>query len=229
MKKINAFLVCFAILLSFTACHNGFKFREMENKIIVANDGTEYTLVGGEGTFRCFGEQAFIGHVKGEKKAFVHLSNVIKTGMYSVGGSRDVLIRYLPDNEFSVVYVKSDLLKTKIDLEHCIRLVFVEELFSNNVGIANSNNGIYECEAFLNEIKNGLEAKEAGLYDLVKQPDGAYENLYVYGYVCGVLQEDLNLVIPLEVWSFDDKAYSIRIEGKEYVLPQERLDQLIEK
>ena len=55
------------------------------------------------------------------------------------------------------------------------------------------------------------------------------KNCYVYGYVCGVLQEDVNFVIPLEVMSFDDKAYSIRIDNVEYVLPQEWIDKLITK
>ena len=55
------------------------------------------------------------------------------------------------------------------------------------------------------------------------------KNYYVYGYVCGILQENVNLVIPLEVMSFDDKAYSIRINDIEYVLIQEWADKLITK
>ena len=76
-------------------------------------------------------------------------------------------------------------------------------------------------------IKSGQKAKDAGLYDLVKQPDGMLKNCYVYGYACGVIQEDLNVVIPLQVMSFDDKAYSIRIDDTEYVLTQEWVDTLI--
>lgn len=64
---------------------------------------------------------------------------------------------------------------------------------------------------------------------MVKQPDGMLKNYYVYGYVCGILQENVNLVIPLEVMSFDDKAYSIRINDIEYVLIQEWADKLITK
>ena len=90
-----------------------------------------------------------------------------------------------------------------------------------------SKNRITECEDFLNEIKSGQKAKDAGLYDLVKQPNGMLENCYVYGYVCGVIQEDVNIVIPLEVTSFDDKAYSITIDDIEYVLTQEWLNKLI--
>jgi len=76
-----------AIVFSSTACSNNVKFTETENKTIVSTDGTEYTFVGNEGRVWCFGEWEFIGHLKGEKKTFVHLTNRIKTGMYSVDGS----------------------------------------------------------------------------------------------------------------------------------------------
>ena len=227
MKKLSIIFVCFAIVFSFAACTNNVAFTETENKTIVTKDGTEYTFVGFEGRVWCFGEWDFIGHVEGEKKSFVHLTNKIKTGMYSVNDSQDVLVRYFPDNEFSGIYVKSELLKTEIALDNCIRFEFVKGSLFNNEKTTLSQKGITECEQFLNEIKNGQKAKNAGLYDLVKQPDGTLNNCYVYGYVCGVVQEDINVVIPLEVMSFNDEAYSIRIDDIEYVLPQEWLDKLI--
>ena len=159
--------------------------------------------------------------------SFGHLASMIKTGMYSVNGDQDVLVRYFPDNEFAAIYVKSNLLKTEIVLDNCIRLSFVKGSLFNKDETTLSKKGITECEQFLDEIKNGQKAKDAGLYDLVKQPDGMLKNCYVYGYVCGVIQEDLNIVIPLEVVSFDDKAYSITIDDIEYVLTQEWIDQLI--
>lgn len=230
MKKMFTILICLVIVFSFVACNNNnVAFTETENKTIIANDGTEYAFVGFEGRVWCFGEWDFIGHVEGEKKSFVHLTNKIKTGMYSVNGEQDVLVRYYPDNEFSAIYVKSDLLETEIALDNCIRFGFVKGSLFNKDETALSKKGITECEQFLNEIKSGQNAKEAGLYDLVKQPDGMLKNCYVYGYVCGVLQEDINLVIPLEVMSFDDKAYSIKIDDIEYVLAQEWLDKLITK
>lgn len=225
MRKVFAIFICVAIIFSFAACNNdNVKFTETENKTIVATDGTEYTYVGNESQVWCFGERDFIGHVEGEKKSFVHLTSKIKTGMYSVNGGQDVLVRYWPDNEFASIYVKSDLLKTEITLENCIRFEFVKDLLSDNAKVLNSNTGITECKQFLNEIKNGQKAKEAGLYDLVKQPDGMLKNCCVYGYVCGVLQENINLVIPLQVMSFDDKAYSITIDDIEYVLSKEWVD-----
>ncbi len=246
MKKLLIVFMCLAIIFSLAACSSNVKFTETENKTIVttngnieftetenetivSTDGTEYIFVGNEGEVCCFGELEFIGHIKGENKTFTHLDDTIETGMYSVNGSQDVLVRYFPDNEFSSMYVKSELLKTEIALDNCIRFEFIKGSLFNNWETTTSKNGITECEQFINEIKSGQKAEEARLYDLVKQPDGMLKNCYVYGYVCGVLQEDINLVIPLEVMSFDDKAYSIRIDDIEYVLTQEWLDKLVTK
>ncbi len=227
MKRVFAILICVVIAFSFVACKNNVAFTETQNKTIVANDGTEYTFIGTEGRFWCFGERDFIGHVKGEKKSFVHLTSKIKTGMYSVNGEQNILVRYYPDNEFSVIYVKSDLLKTEITLDNCIRFGFVKGSLFDKDKSALSKNGITECEQFLNEIKSGQTVYEAGLYDLVEQPDGMLKNCYVYGYACGVIQEDVNIVIPLEIISYDDKAFSITIDEITYVLPQGWLDKLI--
>ncbi len=227
IRKISAILICLAIVFSFVACNNSVKFTETENKTIVANDGTEYTFVGNEGRVWCFGETEFIGHVAGEKNFFSHLTMIIKTGMYSVNGSQDVLVRYLPDNEFYSIYVKSDLLKTEVSLDNCIRFEFVKGSPSTNTQFSSSQKAITDCEQFLSEIRNGKTAKDAGLYELVKQPDGMLKNCYVYGYFCGVVQEGINLVIPLQVMSFDDKAYSIKIDDIEYVLPEEWINESI--
>ena len=227
MRKIFVIFICFVVAFFFSACANEVKFTETGDKTIVTIDGAEYTFIGYEGRVWCFGEREFIGHVKGEKKNFVHLTNNVKTGMYSVDGSQDVLVRYIPDNEFAAIYVKSELLKTKVAIDTCVRFDFAKgSLFDRDETII-SKTGITECEDFLNEIQSGQKAKDAGLYDLVKQPNGMLENCYVYGYVCGVIQEDLNIVIPLQVMSFDDKAYSITINDIEYVLTQEWVDKLI--
>lgn len=227
MKKMSVFFACFAIIFSFASCNNNVSFRETENKTVVSNDGAEYTFVGNEGIVWCFGEWDFIGHVKGEKKTFVHLDGKIKTGMYSVNDSQDVLGRYLPDNEFSSIYVKSELLNTEIALENCIKFVFVKDLYYDKYETTVSKKCITECEEFLNEIKCSPKAKDAGLDELVKQPDGMLKNCYVYGYICGIIQEDINIVIPMQVLSFDDKAYSISVNGVHHVLPEEWLDKLI--
>lgn len=227
MRRLSIVFMCLVIIFSLIACSNNVEFTETENKTIVSTDGTEYTFVGYEGRLWCFGEQEFVGHVKGEKKTFVHLTNKIKTGMCSVNDSQDVLVRCFPDNELTAIYVNSELLKKEVTLDNCIRFEFVKGSLFNDKKTTLSKKGITECEQFLDEIKNGQKAKDAGLYDLVKQPDGMLKNCYVYGYVCGVIQENINIVIPLKVMSFDDKAYSIRIDDIEYVLTQEWVDKLI--
>ena len=229
MRKVSIIFISLAIIFSFVCCTKNVEFTETKNKTIVSADGTEYTFAGNEGSVWCFGEWKFIGHVKGEKKNFTHLTYEIKTGMYSVNGSQDVFIRYLPDNEFAAMYVISELLKNEIALDNCIKFMFVKGLYSDNTEITSSKKEITDCDAFLNEIKNAQKATDAGLYELVKQPDGTLKNCYIYGYVCGVMKEDLNLVIPLQVKSFDDKAYSIIIDDIEYVLSQEWIDKLINK
>jgi len=230
MRKIFVILICLALICSFASCENNVKFSETENKTIVARDGTEYTFVGFEGMVACFGEWKFIGHVKGEQKSFTHLTESIQTGMYSVMGSDDVLVRYFPNNEFPGIYVKSELLDMEVSLDRCIRFVLLKYSDFYNKDAVIPQKGVSECQQFLSEIKSGQTAEEAGLYDLLKQSDesdGSYKACYKYGYVCGVIQEELNLVIPLKVWSFDDKAYSIEIDGVEYVLPEEWINKLI--
>lgn len=234
MKKIFYILFCLAIVFSFAACNKNddaifpedVTFTEAENRKIVASDGTEYTFLGFDYSVQWLGELDFIAHVEGEVETYIHLSSEFKTGMFSVNGKRDVLVRYYPDNEFGAVYVKSDLLETEIALENCIRFVLVGDLYSSDAEMALTNKGITDCERFLNEIRSGQTAEEAGLFDLVKQPNGLFKNCYIYGYVCGVVQEDLDIVIPLMVMSFDDKAYLIRIDDAEYVLPEEWLSEL---
>ena len=78
-----------------------------------------------------------------------------------------------------IVDVKSELLKTEASLDNCIRFEFVKGSLFNDKITTISNKGITECEQFLNEIKSGQKAKDAGLFDLVKQPDGTLKNCYI--------------------------------------------------
>ena len=200
-----------------------------EGNVFSKDYGTEYVCVGAEGRVGCFGKWEFVGHIEGEEKRLNHMDGATKTGMYSVDGSKDVMIRYFPDNEFAFIYARKDLLKTGVSLDNCIMLGLVEWPLFNSDETAFQGNLITECEQFFNEIKSGPRAKEAGLYDLVIQPNGYYKNCYLYGYICGIIQEDVNIVIPMVVTSFDDKAYSITIDDVEYVLPQEWFDRFVKR
>ncbi len=228
MRKLLVMFVCIAILISLTACAGNTLFEKGDNNTIISKDGTEYVLVDGTFGAYCFGDREFLGHVKGEIKSSTHLSYRIKSGMYSVDDSQDVLVRYPPHSEFEAVYVRSGLLNKEVSIDNCIRFEFVKSLHLGGNSISSANKSITECEAFLNDIRNSQRAIDAGLYDLVKQPDGLLKNCYTYGYICGVLQDGLNLVIPLQIMSFDDKAYSISVNGVEYVLPDEWVDKFID-
>jgi hypothetical protein len=52
------------------------------------------------------------------------------------------------------------------------------------------------------------------------------ENCYVYGVIYGFFDDEPNLALQMEILSFNDLAYSISIEGEEYVLPAEWLQKL---
>lgn len=233
MKKAFALLFALVALLSFPSCDDGVRFTvgiaEGGGGVIVAEDGTEYVLVGTEGALWTLPllETEFLGHIEGEVKSFFHMGVEFKTGMYSTGGNTDVLQRIHPYSEWHSVYVRSGLLQKEVKTENCIRFVFSK---SENGDILRPGRGTDECERFLREIMDSPTAKEAGLYDLVRQPNGIFKNCYVYGYVYGILQEDLNVVIPMQILSFDDKAYSIRLNGisnEEYVLSEEWLERLM--
>jgi len=64
---------------------------------------------------------------------------------------------------------------------------------------------------------------------LVKQPDGMLENCYIYGVLYGFFAEEPNLAVRMEITSYNDLAYSISIEEKEYALPAEWLERLKNK
>ncbi len=204
-------------------------FRETAEGTVVAPDGTEYIRVGTENEFRILGQSEHLGYIEGEVKSFTHLFSQIQTGMYGVDGDTATLLRYFPDCEFASCYVRSDCLKTQVSLDNCIQFT-LGKFDAQPAEITDSQKGIMgneECSAFLREISGGQTAQDAGLYELVRQPDGFLKNCYVYGYAYGIVQKTLNLVMPLEIISFDDKAYAITIDGTQYVLPESWLTRLM--
>jgi hypothetical protein len=86
-----------------------------------------------------------------------------------------------------------------------------------------------EIAAFLSEVRSQKSPDEAGLYDLVRKPDGGYENCHVYGVIYGFFAEEPNVAIRMTVTSYNDLAYSVSIEEKDYVLPEALLLKLQNK
>ena len=52
------------------------------------------------------------------------------------------------------------------------------------------------------------------------------ENCYTYAVIYGFFEEEPNLAIRIDVTSYNDLAYSVCIENKEYVLPNDWVQRL---
>ena len=211
-------------------------FIRNENGNIVSSSGDEYSLVANEGILYYFGELDFIGSIQGEEKTSQHLGLSYQTGMFKIkdAASDNILIRYAPNNEWFAIYRKASLPDLDIAVDNCIRLEFVSGIgnIEEDAIHTTCGDGIFEkaeIGRFLSEIRAQKDPREAGLYDMIKKPDGMLENCYVYGVVYGFFEEEPDLAVQMVVTSFNDWAYSISVEGKEYVLPAEWLQELENK
>ena len=75
-------------------------------------------------------------------------------------------------------------------------------------------------------MRSQQSPEAAGLYELVEQEDGFLENCYRYGVIYGFFSEEPNLAVPMTVTSYNDLAYSVSIEGRNYVLPEKWVERL---
>ena len=241
MKRIYIIVIYIATLIVLTSCKSAPEFVLLDNGNIADQNGIEYEYLAREGSIVTFGKKTFMGRIKGEKAYLEHLGGMFKTGMYFSEGDIDlrILRRTLPDSEWTSFYRKASLPELDFSIDSVVRLelirfkdVYAENGLAPGIEHLTCNEGIKtndEIENFLEDVRNQQSPIEAGLYDLVKRPDGKLENCYGYGYVYGFVKDEPNLAIPLQVMSFDDKAYSIRIEGKDYVLPEKWLEALTAK
>ena len=209
---------------------------ETENaKIDLINvSGVDYSYFATEGFLYYLGKLEFVESIPGEEEYLRHLGSKTKTGMYAIKNAenRDVLIRITPDSEWFSIYRKASLPKFDFSVENCVRLEFVKETdFSErDISHASCGNGITdkaEIAEFLSEIRKQKDPNEAGLYDLVKKPDGKFENCYTYGAIYGFFAEEPYLITLMDIRSYNDLAYSIMIDNKEYVLPKELLQKIM--
>ena len=196
----------------------------------------EYTHLANEGVLYYLGDLEFVGSIQGEEKTSQHLGLSYQTGMFAIKGADNdnILIRHVPDNEWFSIYRKTSLPSFDFSVNNCIRLEFIS-------GIGNTESDQFhttccdgivdtsEIAKFLSDVRSQKNPHEAGLYDLIKKPDGMLENCYVYGVLYGSFAEEPNLVVRMDVTSYNDLAYSISIDGKEYVLPVEWLQKLENK
>ncbi len=235
MKKLICLLS--ATLILFCGCSRNpdleAKFEVKENGILVNEEGIEYTHLANEGFLYYLGELEFIGGVKGERKYMYHLGGKFQTGIFRIktGETDNVLVRCLPDSEWCSIYRKASLEPFDFSVDRCVRLEFVSgswDLDADAVHV-DCQKGLtdpFEMEAFLSDVRSQKSPQEAGLYDLIRTENGMLENCYTYGVIYGFFEEEPNLVIIMTVWSYNDQAYSIEIEGEDYVLPAYWLQEL---
>ena len=237
MKKFFCLLTALFLLLCGCSqndpAEKNFGYRKNESGNIVSNDGVEYSLLANEGILYYFGDLEFSGSIQGEEKSSQHLGMPYQTGMFAIKNAKNdnILIRHAPDNEWFSVYRKASLPAFDYSVDNCIRLEFVSGTGNRSEDAVHTTcgNGITdqsEIAAFLSEVRSQKSPREAGLYDLIQKPDGMLENCYIYGVIYGFFEEEPNLVVLMAVSSYNDLAYSVSIEGKEYVLPTQWLEKL---
>ena len=231
MNKELCLIFVFLVLLC--GCSQDNIFTKTENGSLVSQSGVEYTHLANEGILYYLGELEFQGYVKGEEKTSQHLGYSYQTGLFAIKNdeSNNILIRCTPNNEWFSIYRKASLPPFDFSVDNCIRLEFVPSIgnIENDVIHTTCGDGIVdtsEIAEFLSNVRSQKDPREAGLYDLVRKPDGRLENCYTYAVIYGFFEDDPHIVIRMNITSYNDLAYAVSVEGKEYVLPNEWLQRL---
>lgn len=231
-------LLCTLVLI-FCGCTQS---ERTENTAVLANNengdsinvsGSEYIHLANEGKLYYLGELDFVCGIQGEDETSEHGGMQYQTGMFAVknASNDNILVRHAPNNEWFSIYRKASLPSFDFSIDNCNRLelVFGGTLAENGGEHVLCNGGISdkaEIATFLSEIRAQDDPRKAGLYDMIKKPDGMLENCYVYGEIYGFFEEEPNLAIKMQITSFNDLAYSVSIGDDEYVLPESWLNKL---
>ena len=236
MKKVLCLIVVTLILLCGCSPTKEDTFTKNENGNIVSNSGVEYAHLVNEGILYFLGDLEFVGSIQGEEKTSQHLGVPYQTGMFAIKDSDNdnILIRHAPNNEWFSIYRKTSLPSFDFSVDNCIRLEFVSDIGNTKSDVIHTTCGdglvdTSEIAKFLSDVRSQKDPDEAGLYDLIKKPDGMLENCYIYGIVYGFFDEEPNLAVRMDIISYNDLAYSVLIEGNEYVLPAEWLQKFENK
>jgi len=232
MKKVLCLIIATLTLLCGCSPTKEDTFTENKNGNIVSNLGVEYTHLANEGVLYYLGDLDFIGSIQGEETS-QHLGLSYQTGMFAIkdADNDNILIRRAPNNEWFSIYRKTSLPSFDFAADNCIRFEFVSGTVNTEDDATHTtcDDGIVgasEIAEFLSDVRSQKDPREAGLYDLIKKPDGMLENCYVYGVVYGFFEEEPNLALRMDITSYNDLAYSISIEGEDYVLPAEWIQKL---
>ena len=213
---------------------NGACFTVSDTGTLISPDGTEYEFLANEGFLYYLGELEFVAYVEGEATENHHLGGSIQTGMFSIRDdpTDHLLIRVLPDSEWYAIYRKASLPDFDFSIDNCSRLEFIpsDEMWGLGEKHGGCGAGITDPEeiaAFLSDLRAQKSARDAGLDRLVTQPNGTLLNCYFIGTVCGFFEEEPNLFVPMEVISYNDLGYSMELDRRDRVLPEEWLPRLM--
>lgn len=234
MKKCFCTVLTISILFSLSACaDNNYAFTQTEDGNLISVSGTEYEFLAYEYDLCYLGESTFCGRVKGEVKEFQHLGYTFQTGLFSIKDdeTNNILIRHIPYNEWYSIYRKTSLPAFDFSVDNCIRFELIPELGLEESDAIHSTcgDGISsksEIAEFLSDVRSQPNPREAGLYELAKNQDGKLENCYIGAMIYGFFEDEPNLAIRLRLTSYNDLAYSVSIEGKEYVLSEAWIQKL---
>lgn len=237
LKKSFCAVLAVLMLPAIVGCTaKGDTFSETEDGNLVSTAGVEYVHLANEGVLYYLGELTFCGSVAGEAKLAQHLGLPYYPGLFTITNANtdNILIRRRPDSEWCSIYRKASLPALDISVDNCCRLELVlgngdteKDVIHTTCGEGIS--GAKDISEFLAAVRAQKDPNEAGLYDLVRKPDGMLENCYIYAVVYGFFEEEPNLAICMHITSYNDLAYSISVGEKEYVLPEEWLQRLQNK
>ena len=202
---------------------------------VISPDGVEYAYFAHEQGGACaFGEFVFLGGIKDEESPPLGVLSV-KMGMYSLEGDTDqrILMRMMPNSEWASYYRKTSLPALNVMPENCSRLEFSDRreikygsINSPDIAHMSCGDGLTgreEINAFFAEVKGGLSPEEAGLKEILKRPDGSYNESYQYGVIYGFFEDEVNFALAFPVTSYNGEAFSVKIGESEYVLSKELL------
>lgn len=228
MKKVLCLILVLLVFLC--GCSDDSVFTITEDENLVSESGEEYAFLANEGSVYYLGDLEFQGRVKGETKVSQHLGYSYQTGLFAIKNAEtdNILIRRIPNNEWYSIYRKASLPSFDFSVDNCIRLEFVSRIGNTESDAVHTTCGdgivdTSEIADFLSDVRSQKDPHDAGLYDLIRKPDGMLENCYVYGLIYGFFADEPDLVIRMRITSYNDLAYSVSFEGKEYVLPNEWL------
>lgn len=234
IKKSLCAVLSVSILFALSACaEENAAFTKAENGNLISPSGTEYKHLANETVLYYLGDLEFQGSVEGEKKTSLHLGDEYQTGLFSIKNAEtdNILIRYYPDSEWCGIYRKTSLPTFDYSVDNCVRLEMVSGIgnIRDDEIHTTCGDGITdkaEITEFLSDVRSQKDPHDAGLYEFVTKPDGMFENCYICAVIYGFFEEEPNLAIRMNVTSYNDLAYSVSIEEKEYVLPNTWLEKL---